>query len=108
MEVTLPPPKTTVFAGSPWGGQKTIWAIRPGTSRLLTVRGVRLDAPGEVRFEEGVDPPSKIFLGPQTSEWAYIPTYTRLRAHGCYAFIVEAPGVLHYVVFRANGEPRDR
>ena len=102
MDVVLPPPDTTGFRGSEWGGQKTLWAIRPGTTGPLTVRGRRLDAPGEVRFEEGTVPPKQLEIGPAGDDWVYANSYTRIRAHGCYEFIVEGEGVRETIVFRAG------
>jgi hypothetical protein len=102
MEVVLPPPKTTEFRGSQWGGAKTLWAIAPGSTPALTVRGIRLDAPGEVRFQDGKVPPLELQLASASDEWIYVTSYTRLRAHGCYAFIVEGRGVSERIVFRAG------
>ena len=103
MDVVLPPPDTSEFRGSEWGGQKTLWAIRPGTTGPLTVRGKRLDAPGEVRFNDGKLPPKRLEIGPaHDAEWIYTTSYTRIREHGCYAFILEGEGVREEIVFRAG------
>jgi hypothetical protein len=103
VNIVLPPPATTVFRGSDWGGDKTIWAIEPGAKGPFTVRGVRLDAPGEVRFDDGKNPPPRKELGNAFAQrWTYGTGYTRIRAHGCYAFIVEGPGFRERIVFRAG------
>ena len=102
MDVVLPPPSASEFRGSEWGGQKTLWAIEPGSSRPLTVRGVRLDGPGEVRFQDGRLPPARLELGPGSDTWTHGASYTRIRAHGCYAFVVEGEGLREVIVFRAG------
>ncbi|HYP41251.1 MAG TPA: hypothetical protein VEX13_12905, partial [Chloroflexia bacterium] len=57
----------------------------------VLVRGGRIDSPGELRFGSGPNPSTELQLDPSQGTnsapgWQDWPTYTRLRAPGCYAF----------------------
>lgn len=100
-----PPDPKSQFAGSTWGGQKVLWVVKPSYHGALLIRGRRIDGPQALRFERGVDPPDELRLPIQpanlTGGWANYPSYTRLRAPGCYAYQVDGKAVSEVIVFRA-------
>jgi hypothetical protein len=93
------------FNSRDWGGNKVLWVRRPGVRGTVVVRGRRLDARGEVRFESGDVPPDHLDLRARSEDgWVGYPSYTRVRAPGCYAYTIDGPGVHEVVVFRAVRE----
>jgi hypothetical protein len=96
LRFTYPPPPTSAFYGSEWSGNKVLWFTSPDAVGPFLIRGGRLDAPGELRFDEGTVPPTEMRL------LAGRPSYTRVRAPGCYAYQVDGPQFSYPVVFRAE------
>jgi len=75
-----------------WGGQKVLWAVDPTVQGPVLIRGRRLDAPGELAFEDPAQPELVLNTTPyegQIGGWRDYPSYTRLRAPGCYAYQVD-------------------
>jgi hypothetical protein len=102
-----PPPKNGLFAGSEWGGQKVLWVSNPGYDGPILIRGHQLDGANPVRFGQG-GPTLLNELAFRRGEadnwtggWRNFPSYTRLRAGGCYAYQVDGAGFSDIVVFRA-------
>jgi hypothetical protein len=91
------------FNSRQWGGDKVLWARRPGVRGTVVVRGLQLDGAAEVRFDSGDVPPDHLDLHERTPQgaWTGYPSYTRVREPGCYAYVVEGPGVREVIVFRA-------
>lgn len=104
-----PPDPRSEFAGSDWGGEKVLWVSSPAYRGPALIRGHQLDGPNEVRFERGIDPPSELRLpeegGATTAGeepgWRNWPSYTRLRAPGCYAYQVDGLDFSQMIVFQA-------
>jgi hypothetical protein len=103
-----PPRAKSQFAGSAWGGQKVLWVGNPVYSGPVLIRGHQLDGPNEVRFEDGVVPSLQLLFEPSDGiansfsgfrEW---PSYTRLRASGCYAWQVDGTNFSEVIVFQAR------
>jgi hypothetical protein len=72
----------------------------------VLVRGGRIDSPGELRFGSGPNPSSELQLDPSQGTgsapgWQDWPTYTRLRAPGCYAFQVDGLTFSEVIPFQA-------
>ncbi len=93
------------FTG-PWGGQKVLWVGDPAYHGLALVRGRQLDGPNDVRFNAGTDPVSELRLDSSapdniTSGWNNWPSYTRVRAPGCYAYQVDGPDFTLIIPFTA-------
>jgi hypothetical protein len=94
-----------------WGGQKVLWFVLPSYTGPLLIRGGRLDPPrGLVRFERGNVPPELLLIDPTTAVpggvsppagTRYRPSYTRLKAPGCYAYQVDGATFSEIIVFRA-------
>jgi hypothetical protein len=95
---TYPPPPNTEFAGSKWSGQKVLWFVSPRARLPILVRGRRVDAAGELRFDRGSVPTTELHL----PYWGDRPSDTRLSAPGCYAYQVDGPSFSYSVVFRAE------
>jgi hypothetical protein len=107
-----PPDPRSEFAGSVWGGQKVLWFVAPRYRGPVLIRGARLDAADELRFERGLVPPAELRIevgekggyppGFPLVGQRYRPSYTRLRAAGCYAYQVDGTSFSYAVVFRAE------
>jgi hypothetical protein len=102
--VELPPfAPSHQFAGSGWGGQKVLWVVDPAYSGPIRVRGQRLDATGEMRFDLDLVPELTLAAtGSQgASGWRERPSYTRVQRPGCYAYRVDGKGFSDVIVFEA-------
>jgi hypothetical protein len=89
-----------------WGGQKVLWAVDPGYSGPVLVRGRRLDAPGELAFEDPAQPELLLNTEPYEGRpggWKDIPSFTRLRAPGCYAYQIDTDRGTWSIIFTARG-----
>ena len=98
LKFQYPPPANTAWAGSDWSGQKVLWFVSPDAVGPVLVRGRRLDGPELLRFQDGRVPPTELHLRTAMDH----PSYTRLRAPGCYAYQVDGPDFSYPVVFRAE------
>jgi len=114
IEFEYPPSPSSVFAGSGWGGQKTLWIVRPGYDGRILIRGAQLDGPNEVRFAlaDARLLPELAFSAGQTNAWSagaerwrQFPTYTRVRSAGCYVFQIDTETFSSRVYFRAARVP---
>jgi hypothetical protein len=98
----LAPPRN--FNSRRWGGNKVLWARRPGVRGDLVIHGRRLDGEGTVRFNRGDVPPDHLVLhDSHSSGWAGYASYTRVLTPGCYAYTVEGSGLREVIVFRVVG-----
>lgn len=90
------------FESREWAGQKVLWARKGDVRGTVTIRGRRLDGPGEVRFDHGDVPPDRIvWRDPDAGDWTDRPSFTRLRGPGCYAYTITGAGLDYHLVFRA-------
>jgi hypothetical protein len=90
-----------------WYYIKVLWVANPAYKGPALVRGGRIDAPGEVGFERGPDPARELALDPGAAlsggtTWPNWPTYTRVRAPGCYAYQIDGTTFTRTVVFRVE------
>jgi hypothetical protein len=95
-------PASGADAGSDWAGQKVLWFVRPRYGGRVLVRGRRLDGPGLVRFGRGSVPATELLIPAGTMER---PSFTRVRASGCYAYQIDGTSFSRTIVFRATGAP---
>jgi hypothetical protein len=103
--------------GLGWGGTKSFWISRGSFGGPVVVRGKRLDAAGEVRFDTeptfaiaGADPlrAALLMVIPAQPTVAYQVDgywYVRFNAPGCYGLQVDWPRGTEWIIFRAVDEP---
>ena len=104
----LQPPAT--FQSLRWGGQKVFWFVLPRYRGPVLIRGRQLDGPHRVRFQSGDVPPAELRVAPgQSASWSGqpngsrgVPSYTRLRAAGCYGYQIDGTSFSRVIVFRAS------
>jgi hypothetical protein len=96
-----PIPRDSVFYGSAWFGNKVLWIVDSSYRGPVLIRGLQLDGPDELRFDNGVLPPRamriRVAARPQGRA-----SYTRVRAPGCYAYQVDGLGFSYVIVFEAK------
>jgi hypothetical protein len=103
---------TGEFQGSEWGGSKVLWVSSADYHRPALIRGHQIDGPSELRFDRGSPPPAELQFpleGSATSPdqepgWREVPSYTRVRAPGCYAYQVDGLDFTEVIVFRAAAD----
>jgi hypothetical protein len=112
MTVEFPP--TGQWSGSAWGGAKVLWFVRPVYRGPVLIRGRRLDGSAWARFDGGKVPASELRIptgssavgnpGVKDVGQRYRPSYTRVRAPGCYAYQIDGSTFSRVVVFRVVRE----
>jgi len=103
---------TGEFEGSEWGGSKVLWVSSADYQGPALIRGYQIDGTNEVRFDRGSPPPAELQfpIGGSASSpdqepgWREVPSYTRVRAAGCYAYQVDGLDFTEVIVFRAQAE----
>jgi hypothetical protein len=86
-----------------WGVAKVLWAVDGALDGPVLVRGRQLDGPNEVRFEDPAVPELVLPDYGPGNPWRDYPSYTRLRAQGCYAYQIDTRSRTSTIVFRAVG-----
>jgi hypothetical protein len=83
-----------------------LWIVAPAYRGPVLIRGGQLDGANAVRFGDGRFPSASLRISAAQSGdgWRSLPSYTRLRARGCYAWRVDGRGFHEQIVFRARGE----
>lgn len=104
--VELPPFEPAhQWSGSGWGGRKVLWVVDPAYTGPIRIRGGRLDAAGEIRFDNELVSELKLSAGGDVgltaSGWRHRPSHTRVQAPGCYAYRVDGEGFSDVIVFEA-------
>jgi hypothetical protein len=102
LDFVYPPAPKSEFAGSRWSGQKAMWVLNPAYHGRVLVRGRQLDGPNELRFDDGLVPPREKRLVGGHASW---PSFTRLRAEGCYGYQIDGKSFSRVIVFRAVQAP---
>jgi hypothetical protein len=112
LQFTYPPDPSGPFAGSSWSGAKVLWFVAPRYRGPVLIRGGRLNRPDRLRFDRGRVPPKEMRIprnakggwppGQEDVGQRYRPSYTRLRAPGCYAYQVDGTSFSRVIVFRAE------
>lgn len=108
LRFAYPPERKSLFAGSDWGGQKVLWVSDPKYDGPILIRGRQVDGTNGLRF--GLGGPElleELAFGAHGADnwsglWRNFPSYTRLRAPGCYAYQVDGAGFSDTIVFRAS------
>jgi hypothetical protein len=96
-----------IFEEGGWYFMKVLWIADPSYKGPALVRGLRVDGPGQVRFERGPNPPTELQLAQDTSvgapgDWPNWPSYTRVQSLGCYAYQVDGTNFSKTIVFRVD------
>ena len=100
------------FNSREWMGQKVLWFVPSRYRGPVLIRGRQLDGAYRVRFQRGDVPALELRLAPRQSvSWSGKPrnargnpSFTRLRAAGCYGYQVDGQAFSYVVVFRAEVE----
>ncbi len=96
------PATNNQFAGSDWGGQKVLWVVSPAYPGPILIRGHQVNGPDEIRFDAGINPPNELHIEASlNSDWRSQPSFTRLRAAGCYEYQVDGLGFSEWITFKA-------
>jgi hypothetical protein len=100
-----PPTPDQLWYPTKWSGQKALWVAKASYRGPALIRGRRLDGPHELRFGGGHVPERELRLTGSkafTTGWSgrQWPSYTRLRAAGCYAWQVDGTTFSRVIVFR--------
>jgi hypothetical protein len=90
----------------PWGGQKVLWVASPSYAGPILIRGHQLGGRWWLGFDgAGGRPYSELRFVRATANpghpWRQSPSYTRIRAPGCYAYQVDGTNFSTVIVFRA-------
>ena len=111
LDFTYPPDPAGPFAGSSWSGAKVLWFVSPRNRGPVLIRGGRLDGTNRLRFDRPKVPPKQMRIprnaksgwpaGQKDEGQRYRPSYTRLRAPGCYAYQVDGTSFSRVIVFQA-------
>jgi hypothetical protein len=112
LQFPYPPDPAGEFAGSSWSGTKVLWFVTPRYRGPVLIRGGRLDRPDRLRFDRGKVPPKEMRIprnasggwppGVEDKGQRYRPSYTRLRAPGCYAYQIDGTTFSRVIVFKAE------
>jgi hypothetical protein len=91
---------------APWTGSKVLWVAAPSYQGPIRIRGHQLNGRWWVGFDgRSGRPYSEMRLLRATAnagaEWRQFPSYTRVRARGCYAYQIDGTTFSYPVVFRA-------
>jgi hypothetical protein len=109
-DLQLAPAKN--FGSRLWAGQKVLWFVLPAYRGPVLIRGARIDGRGLVRFQRGSVPPKRLRIpvgetqgapgNPVPKGTRYLPSYTRVRGPGCYAYQIDGTTFSRVVVFHAS------
>jgi hypothetical protein len=100
LDFVYPPGENSGFFGSEWSGQKVMWVVNPAYHGRILIRGRQLDGPNGLRFDDGLVPPrEKRVVGGVAAGW---PSFTRLRAAGCYGYQIDGAHFSRVIVFEAR------
>jgi len=88
------------FNSRQWGGAKVLWFVVSRYDGPVLIRGRRLDGAGLVRFGRGALPSVELRMPVGVKQR---PSFTRLRAPGCYAYQIDGTTFSRTIVFRATG-----
>jgi hypothetical protein len=89
-----------------WAYSKVLWMAKPEVSGRVLIRGRQIDGPNAIGFGMGDDPEFALqwAVGSQ-SGWASLPSETRIRAPGCYAYQVDSQKGSEVIVFQVVETP---
>jgi hypothetical protein len=87
-----------------WAYSKVLWMAKPEVRGRVLIRGRQIDGLNAIGFGMGDDPESALrWEVASQSGWASLPSETRIRAPGCYAYQVDSPKGSAVIVFQVVG-----
>lgn len=93
-----------------WRPVKVLWIGEPDYLGPVLIRGHQIDGPNELRFGETERQKDELFFNEVTqaeananspSGWRNWPSYSYVRAPGCYAYQVDGIGFSYVIVVQA-------
>lgn len=88
-----------------WIYAKVLWIAAPSYRGPVLIRGRQIDGTSWLGFARGPRPLSELQLPPFPQElgrrWRDMPSYTRFRNQGCYAYQVDGTSFSRVLVFAA-------
>jgi hypothetical protein len=93
---------------------KVAWIARPDYRGPALIRGARIDAPGEVRFERGgglrqsellFEYDTGVRSAGSEEGWRFLPSHVLISGAGCYAFQIDGLDWTTTVVMDATANP---
>jgi hypothetical protein len=85
-----------------WLYAKVLWIGRPRYRGPILIRGRQLDGRNWLGFESGARPLADLQIPPVPSSfrgWRNMPSYTRVRAPGCYGYQIDGTSFSRVIVF---------
>lgn len=108
LQFIYPVASSQLWYPSSWSGNKILWVARPDFNGRVLVRGRQIDGPHRLRFGNGGNPLLELRLrltldarARGEGGWLTAPSFTRVRAAGCYAWQVDGSGFSRVIIFRA-------
>jgi hypothetical protein len=87
-----------------WAYSKVLWMANADVSGNILIRGRQIDGPNAIGFGMGDDPESALqWEVASQNGWASLPSETRIRAPGCYAYQVDTQKGNEVIVFQVVG-----
>jgi hypothetical protein len=87
-----------------WAYSKVLWMANPEVSGSVLIRGRQIDGTNAIGFGMGDDPVFEIKWEIASGRrWASLPSETRIRAPGCYAYQVDSQKGTEVIAFRVVG-----
>jgi hypothetical protein len=99
-----------MVVGDGWHTVKILWIGDPSYAGPLLIRGYQLDGENGLKFGFSTDSPmvSELMLGSTKAGqgtltgWRSWPSYTFIRAPGCYAYQIDGLSFSQTVIFKAS------
>jgi hypothetical protein len=89
-----------------WAYSKVLWMAKPAVSGNILIRGRQIDGPNAIGFGMGDEPESALrWAVASPRSWTRLPSGTRIRAPGCYAYQVDSQKGSEVIVFQVVGIP---
>jgi len=84
----------------PWTGNKVLWVVEPSYRGPVLIRGRQLNGRWWLGFDRGERPYVEMHIAGDGTEWTEYPSYTRVRARGCYGYQIDGRAFSRIIVFR--------
>jgi hypothetical protein len=89
-----------------WASIKVLWMAQPEVDGDVLIRGRQLDGPNRIGFGNGEDPEFQLRWPIRSGRtWGNLPSETRIRTPGCYAYQVDSQKGSEVIVFQVVGLP---